>query len=128
MSLLVFDIDYFKRINDEFGHHVGDQALQQLARLAQQSLRPADLLGRFGGDEFVVLLPNTAIAAAQHIAERIIEQLQQVYIADVHQLTASFGVAELRTDEDYEQLFRRADRALYQAKLAGRNRACLAAD
>lgn len=128
LSLLVFDIDYFKRINDEFGHHVGDQALQQLARLAQQSLRPADLLGRFGGDEFVVLLPQTEITAALHIAERIIEQLQQVYIADVHQLTASFGVAELNNDEDYEQLFRRADRALYQAKLAGRNRACLAAD
>ena len=74
------------------------------------------------------LLPQTEITAALHIAERIIEQLQQVYIADVHQLTASFGVAELNNDEDYEQLFRRADRALYQAKLAGRNRACLAAD
>jgi diguanylate cyclase len=126
LSLMVFDIDYFKKINDEFGHHVGDQTLQQLARLAQQSLRPTDLLGRFGGDEFVVLLPHTAQGAAMMIAERIIEQLQQIYVADVHQLTASFGVAELQPDEDYEQLFRRADRALYQAKLAGRNRACLA--
>lgn len=126
LSLMVFDIDYFKKINDEFGHHVGDQTLQQLARLAQQSLRPTDLLGRFGGDEFVVLLPHTTQGAAMMIAERIIEQLQQIYVADVHQLTASFGVAELQPDEDYEQLFRRADRALYQAKLAGRNRACLA--
>jgi len=126
LSLMVFDIDYFKKINDEFGHHVGDQTLQQLARLAQQSLRPTDLLGRFGGDEFVVLLPHTAQGAAMMIAERIIEQLQQIYVADVHQLTASFGLAELQPDEDYEQLFRRADRALYQAKLAGRNRACLA--
>jgi len=128
LALLVFDIDHFKKINDEFGHHVGDQALQQLARLAQQSLRPFDLLGRFGGDEFVVLLPQTPVAAALHIAERIIEQLQQVRIADTHQLTASFGVAGLQPDEDYEQLFRRADRALYQAKLAGRNRACLAVE
>lgn len=126
LSLMVFDIDYFKKINDEFGHHVGDQTLQQLARLAQQSLRPTDLLGRFGGDEFVVLLPDTTQGAAMMIAERIIEQLQQIYVADVHQLTASFGLAELQPDEDYEQLFRRADRALYQAKLAGRNRACLA--
>lgn len=128
LSLMVFDIDYFKKINDEFGHHVGDQALQQLARLAQTSLRPTDLLGRFGGDEFVVLLPSTGQHAALMIAERILEQLQQIYIADVHQLTASFGVAELTRDEDYEQLFRRADRALYQAKHAGRNRICLAAD
>lgn len=128
LALMVFDIDHFKKINDEFGHHVGDQALQQLARLAQQSLRPFDLLGRFGGDEFVVLLPQTNCRAALLIAERIIEQLEQVRIADTHQLTASFGVAELQPDEDYEQLFRRADRALYQAKMAGRNRACLAAD
>jgi diguanylate cyclase (GGDEF)-like protein len=127
MSLMVFDIDYFKRINDEFGHHVGDQALQQLAKLAQLSLRPSDLLGRFGGDEFVVLLPQANCQAAVLIAERILEQLQQVYIADVHQLTASFGVAELAADEDYEQLFRRADRALYQAKVAGRNQVSVAA-
>lgn len=127
-SLLVFDIDYFKKINDEFGHHVGDQALQQLARLAQLSLRPTDLLGRFGGDEFVVLLPQTAQPAALLIAERIISELRQVYICDVHPLSASFGVAELQSDEDYERLFRRADRALYQAKLAGRNQACVAAD
>lgn len=128
LSLLVFDIDYFKKINDEFGHHVGDQALQQLARLAQLSLRPTDLLGRFGGDEFVVLLPQTTQQAALLIAERIISELRQVYICDVHPLTASFGVAQLQQDEDYECLFRRADRALYQAKLAGRNQACVAAD
>jgi diguanylate cyclase (GGDEF)-like protein len=106
---------------------VGDQALQQLAKLAQLSLRPSDLLGRFGGDEFVVLLPHANCQAAVLIAERILEQLQQVYIADVHQLTASFGVAELAADEDYEQLFRRADRALYQAKLGGRNQVSVAA-
>jgi diguanylate cyclase (GGDEF)-like protein len=128
MSLLVFDIDYFKKINDEFGHHVGDQALQQLARLAQLSLRPTDLLGRFGGDEFVVLLPQTTQQAALLIAERIISELRQVYICDVHPLTASFGVAQLQPDEDYERLFRRADRALYQAKLAGRNQAWVAAE
>lgn len=127
LALMVFDIDHFKRINDEFGHHVGDQALQQMARIAQATLRPTDLLGRFGGDEFVVLLPNTRLADARQIAERIIEQLQQVRVADVQQLTASFGVAErLVDDEDYEQLFRRADRALYQAKLAGRNRVACA--
>jgi diguanylate cyclase len=126
LSMIVFDIDYFKKINDQFGHQAGDQALQQIAQVAQSSLRPTDLLSRYGGDEFVVLLPHTGLNSAQRIAERIIEQLQQVYVADVHQLTASFGVAALQTDDDYERLFRRADHALYQAKLAGRNRVYVA--
>ena len=127
LALMVFDIDFFKQINDEFGHHVGDQALQQLCRVVQQNLRPTDTLGRFGGDEFVVLLPQTSQDAAALIAERIIEQLQAIRVADVVSLTASFGVAALQLDEDYEGLFRRADHALYQAKMAGRNRVAVAA-
>lgn len=126
LALMVFDIDHFKQINDEFGHHVGDQALQQLCRVVQQNLRPTDTLGRFGGDEFVVLLPHTQLDSAALIAERIIEQLQAVRVADVASLTASFGVAAWHTDEDYEALFRRADQALYQAKLSGRNRVAVA--
>lgn len=126
LAMIVFDIDYFKKINDEFGHQVGDQALQKIAQLAQSSLRPSDLLSRYGGDEFVLLLPHTELSAARIIAERIIEQLQQVHIADAHPLTASFGVAGLQPGDDFEQLFRRADHTLYQAKLAGRNRVCVA--
>ena len=120
-TLMVFDIDHFKQINDEFGHHVGDQALQQMARLVQTHLRPADLLGRFGGDEFVVLLPDTALAAASQIAERIIAHVAQLQIGDSRSLSASFGVAQWQPGEGYTELFRRADRALYDAKLAGRS-------
>ncbi|ANJ68325.1 hypothetical protein A9404_06435 [Halothiobacillus diazotrophicus] len=126
LAMIVFDIDYFKKINDKFGHQVGDQALQQIAQLAQSLLRPTDLLGRYGGDEFVLLLPHTELGAARLIAERIIERVRQVTIAESHQLTASFGVAGLQADDDFERLFRRADHALYQAKLAGRNRVCVA--
>ena len=120
-SLMVFDIDNFKQINDEFGHHIGDHALQQLCLIAQHSLRPEDLLGRFGGDEFVILLPKTSKQAAQQVAERILEELQNVRVADVQRLTASFGVAQLSDDEDYDMLFMRADQALYRAKYQGRN-------
>jgi diguanylate cyclase (GGDEF)-like protein len=120
-SLMVFDIDHFKSINDQFGHHVGDQALQQMARLVQAHLRPTDLLGRFGGDEFVVLLPQTTLDGAAQIAQRIVEQIRQVTVADVHALSASFGVAQQSRAEEYAQLFRRADQALYDAKQAGRD-------
>lgn len=126
LVLMVFDIDHFKKINDEFGHHVGDQALQQMCRVVQQNLRPTDTLGRFGGDEFVVLLPQTNSAAAALIAERVLQELTQVRIADVASLTASFGIASWHPDEDYDSLFRRADQALYQAKMAGRNRVAIA--
>ena len=125
-SLMVFDIDNFKQINDEFGHHIGDHALQQLCLIAQHSLRPDDLLGRFGGDEFVILLPKTSMQAAQQIAERILDELQNVRVADVQRLTASFGVAELHVDDDYDSLFMRADQALYRAKYQGRNCVVLA--
>ena len=122
LSLLVFDIDRFKEINDTFGHQVGDQALQRTCEVVQQSLRPSDILGRIGGDEFVVLLPNTTLGAADQIAARVIAHLRGVRVAKTQPLTASFGLAEWQPGERYESLFMRADRALYQAKLEGRNR------
>lgn len=126
LSLIVLDIDHFKDINDRLGHSAGDQALQQLCQVARQSLRPADFLGRFGGDEFVVVLPHADQHHAERISARIIEQLSDVRLPGDMPLTASFGVAEWRPTERYETLFMRADRALYEAKLAGRNRVVLA--
>lgn len=122
LSLLMFDIDRFKEINDTHGHLVGDQALQRVCEVVQQSLRPSDVLGRVGGDEFVVLLPNTTLAAADQIAARVIAHLRGVHVAEAQALTASFGLAQWQPGERYESLFMRADRALYQAKLEGRDR------
>lgn len=122
LSLFLFDLDYFKIINDEHGHQVGDRALQEMCRAVQKRLRTADMLGRFGGDEFVVLLPDTGLDEAVLIVERIITELRNLQVADIDGLSASFGVAAWRRDEDYEALFRRADRALYQSKQDGRNR------
>jgi len=123
LSLIVFDIDHFKRINDRFGHAVGDKALKHVCVIAKQALRPTDMLGRFGGDEFVALLPGNDTAAAIAIAERIREHVYEAKLEGVHALTASFGIAEMQPMDTYESLFERADRALYNAKQDGRNRA-----
>lgn len=122
LSLLVFDIDRFKEINDTYGHAVGDQALQRVCEVAQRSLRPSDILGRIGGDEFVVVLPNTTLMAADQIAARVIAHMRGVRVAPTQKLTASFGLAEWQAGERYESVFMRADRAMYQAKLEGRDR------
>ncbi len=119
--MLVFDIDHFKRVNDDYGHQIGDQALLQVCQTARQFLRPSDLLARFGGDEFVVLLPDTQAELAAAIAERILAQLPFMPLADVVAVTASFGVTQWQPGERYTALFERADNALYQAKQRGRH-------
>lgn len=126
LSIFVFDLDYFKSINDTHGHQVGDQALQELCHVVQRSLRTGDTLGRYGGDEFVAVLPRARPEDAVAIVERIMAELKGIQVAEVVGLSASFGVACWNPGEDYEALFRRADRALYQAKLEGRGRFAVA--
>ncbi len=121
LALIVFDIDRFKRINDRLGHALGDRALKHVCLIAQQALRPGDLLGRFGGDEFVALLPGNDHAAASLIAERIRVHLHESKLDGEHTVTASFGIADMRDLDTYETIFARADQALYKAKQAGRN-------
>lgn len=122
MSLLVIDIDHFKDINDSFGHAAGDQALMQLSEAVKQVLRGTDVLARFGGDEFVALLPDTKQSQAHRIAERIQIQVKEIRINGEHSITASIGIAEFRPDDVFSSFFSRADQALYQAKDAGRDR------
>ncbi|MES2316443.1 MAG: diguanylate cyclase [Pseudomonadota bacterium] len=122
LTIIVFDIDHFKGINDRFGHAVGDKALKHVCLIAQQSLRPTDMLGRFGGDEFVALLPGNDQGAAMVIAERIRLHIQESRLDGIHMITASFGIAEMGAGDTYESIFERADQALYQAKQEGRNR------
>ena len=121
LTVIAFDIDHFKGINDRCGHAVGDQALKHTCVIAQHALRPTDILGRIGGDEFVALLPGNDIAEARAIAERIRDQLEQSPLDNGQALTASFGIAEMRAFDTYETLLDSADQALYKAKQGGRN-------
>lgn len=121
LTVIAFDIDHFKGINDRCGHAIGDQALKHACAIAQHALRPTDILGRIGGDEFVALLPGNDMAAASAIAERIRVQLQNSPLDNGELLTASFGIAEMGPHEPYESLLESADKALYKAKQDGRN-------
>ncbi|MFP4207932.1 MAG: bacteriohemerythrin [Wenzhouxiangella sp.] len=127
--LLVLDIDHFKSVNDQHGHAAGDQVLEQLSHLIRQQIRLVDSLFRWGGEEFVILLPNTSLSAARFIAERLRQAISQANFSPVTGVTVSIGAAELERNETVESWFERADQALYAAKRQGRNRVlCAAAD
>lgn len=129
VSLIMFDLDHFKSINDTYGHAVGDQALREAASTARAQLRDGDMLARVGGEEFLVLLPMTGQDAAALLAERLRARLSSTSITEggcTIALPASFGVAELLQDEDASAWFRRVDAALYRAKAHGRNRLVVA--
>jgi len=128
LALLMLDLDHFKQVNDRHGHAVGDTALRELAEAFRHSLREVDLPARLGGEEFVALLPETALQDALDVAERLRQHIEALEIALAPpspplRLSVSIGVAELAADDrSHEDLMRRADEALYAAKREGRNR------
>jgi diguanylate cyclase (GGDEF)-like protein len=122
LSLALFDIDHFKNINDQSGHAVGDRVLRGISEILAASQRGSDLAMRWGGEEFLVLLPDVGIAGARTFAERVRENVQNMMVADAGQITISAGIAELRGDEDAATTLGRADANLYRAKARGRNR------
>jgi len=125
VSLLILDIDHFKSVNDQFGHLVGDEALRNIAEILRESLRDPDTPGRYGGEEFGVVLPDTDAEGACVIAERVRQRIRQTTIVRNPEIrcTVSIGVAEATADlTDSRQWIERADRALYRAKALGRNR------
>jgi diguanylate cyclase (GGDEF)-like protein len=128
LSVFIFDIDHFKKYNDSQGHLAGDEVLRSVARVLEQSLRPGDIPCRYGGEEFLIAMPDTDKADAVRAAERIREAIAShpfphAASQPLGQLTISGGVAALRTDGvDSTELIRHADQALYRAKAAGRNR------
>jgi diguanylate cyclase (GGDEF)-like protein len=132
MALLLLDLDHFKRVNDTWGHFAGDEALKGLCEVCLGSLRGSDMLGRLGGEEFAVLLPETGVQDACNTAERIrdvVEKLEVAWHGRKIRMTLSIGVATLEpADPDIYALMRRADLALYTAKDVGRNRVVLCAD
>lgn len=121
LCLLLIDIDFFKKINDHHGHSAGDQVLVELASVVLSSLRVSDSLTRWGGEEFVVLCPNTTLSTVAMLGERLRERIARTIFPEVEHITASIGVAECMSGETWEQWFMRADAALYRAKACGRN-------
>jgi diguanylate cyclase (GGDEF)-like protein len=129
LCVIMVDIDHFKSINDRFGHAVGDEAIKQMARILNSSIRGHDLLCRYGGEEFVMALPNTTIEKAAEIAKRIRRRVESEAGPGIRgveglQMTASFGVSTMRFGcTTFAELVDQADQALYAAKKSGRNRA-----
>jgi len=122
LSVIMIDVDKFKSVNDTHGHQVGDEILKQVAWVLKHTIRESDFVGRWGGEEFMVLCPATKIAEARLVAEKLREAVAAHEFPVVGQKTASFGVAELIASEPLEHAVERADSALYRAKENGRNR------
>lgn len=126
-AIILFDLDRFKGVNDEYGHNVGDEVLQAMATLVEQNVRSVDCVGRWGGEEFLIVAPEATLDQATEQAER----LRTLLAANRHEtagtVTASFGVSSYTPDDTVHDLLRRADAALYRAKVDGRNRVAAAA-
>jgi len=123
LSVILMDIDRFKSINDQYGHLYGDQALKAVAQCAEQSIRESDMIFRYGGEEFLILLTGTSLEGAQLLAERIRENIESMapQTDKAIKMTVSLGVTNLIESDDISSLFQRMDGALYRAKDSGRN-------
>jgi diguanylate cyclase (GGDEF)-like protein len=124
LAAIMFDLDHFKHVNDIHGHAKGDEVLATVSAVVQSNVRDSDFIGRYGGEEFVVLLPSTSHDGAAMLAEKLRRSIEELEVPDLdRRLSASFGVAAMPRDAvNGEQLLRAADRALYAAKNSGRNR------
>lgn len=121
LSIIMIDLDHFKAVNDSFGHSEGDNVLKTFADILREMIRAEDIPARWGGEEFIIILPLTNSDAAEAMAERIRVACETKSVS-MHGMSASFGVAELKNGEDEDSLIRRADDAMYRAKKEGRNR------
>lgn len=121
LSMIIFDLDYFKHINDTWGHPIGDEVLKQTAEITRSLLRKTDMIFRVGGEEFIILLPETTLSGAKEVAEKLRDTLDKSKHPIVGKFTASFGVGEKLRDESFKSWYKNVDRALYSAKNKGRN-------
>ncbi|MDO7083401.1 diguanylate cyclase [Pseudocolwellia sp. AS88] len=126
LSLILIDCDYFKNVNDEYGHQVGDEVLKHICKICNQEIRSIDFLGRYGGEEFIIILPNCNIDGGIEIAKRIQNSLMDnclIFEGEPLKVTLSMGISMLTDEsETFEQLINKADKAMYVAKENGRNR------
>ncbi|MGM0703488.1 MAG: diguanylate cyclase [Pseudomonadota bacterium] len=120
-ALLLFDIDHFKAVNDDYGHEIGDKVLKTLVDAVENTLRETDRLGRWGGEEFVVLATGTHARGAEELAERLRERIMETPFEEVGRVTVSIGIAACRPEDTLKTLLARADQAMYKAKQTGRN-------
>lgn len=125
LSMIYCDIDFFKLINDQHGHAVGDEVLKKFAKTLKENLRSSDYLCRWGGEEFIILATEIDLVSAEKLSEKLRHKIMELSIQPVEQVTCSFGVAAKKESELFEELCERADQALYQAKESGRNKVCL---
>ncbi|MBU2258515.1 MAG: GGDEF domain-containing protein, partial [Candidatus Omnitrophica bacterium] len=129
LAFLMIDIDYFKDLNDRYGHLVGDVILKEVSRIIKDNIRQIDILGRYGGEEFCLALPETEKEEARFAAERIREAIEDALIRAYDEdlrITLSVGIAVFPGDaQDTDALIDRADQALYKAKQSGRNKVCI---
>ena len=125
LSLMILDLDFFKRVNDTYGHDAGDRVLRGFADMLRAECRQPDIVGRLGGEEFAILVPETTAVAAQHHAARLRDACGNIRFSPPHdeiRCSCSIGISTMRTqDDDLESMLRRADEALYEAKRSGRN-------
>jgi diguanylate cyclase (GGDEF)-like protein len=121
VSLIMLDIDYFKKVNDTFGHNIGDKVLRKVAKILLENVRNIDVVCRWGGEEFLILLPTVHQEGAIGIAEKIRHAIEQAPFSIVDHITASFGVSQINYDNSLEEVVAVVDKALYMAKSDGRN-------
>ncbi len=121
-SLMMFDIDHFKKVNDTFGHDVGDYVLKELSKLIQNNIRGSDIVARIGGEEFAIIAPETDINNAAVLAEKLRKVVEEFRFKDIEHITISFGVSQYIYGDTIDDVFKRADIGLYKAKNNGRNR------
>ncbi|WP_297447107.1 GGDEF domain-containing protein [Desulfurobacterium sp.] len=122
ISLIMFDIDHFKKVNDTYGHDAGDRVLKKIAKIVKDNIRKLDTLVRWGGEEFIIFLPNTKKEGAAVLAEKIRQKIEKANFDEVGKVTVSFGVAQIEKNDTIDDLLKKVDKVLYKAKREGRNR------
>lgn len=122
LSIIMFDVDFFKDINDSYGHGVGDKVLKEITSIVAEHIREPDFLIRWGGDEFMILIPESDLEEATQLARKLCLLIRKFHFSEVGEVTGSFGVVQLQESDDQDKFIKRADKALYKAKKNGRNR------
>ncbi len=122
LSMILIDIDHFKLVNDMYGHDIGDRVLKHLAQIVQENIRKIDIFARWGGEEFLVLSPNTDFESIQSLAEKLRVAVANATFPEIQHITISLGLSVFEKEDTFSELFKRADKGLYEAKENGRNR------